>query len=100
MLSFFISSSLLYFVVIADNGESKESKRIRLSVNLFMIIEILINFYYYARHLIIDAEKVQIFDFIFATLVSCLIPVTIKLYASLNSIKASAIALFKLLPSL
>jgi len=33
--------------------------------------------------LIIDSEKVQIFDFIFAVLVSCLIPVTIKLYASL-----------------
>lgn len=92
LISFFISSSLLYFVAIAedkrlDNGKrTKESKRIFLAVNIFMIIEILINFYYYTRHLVIDSEQVQVFDFIFAVLVSCLLPVTIKLYA--NSIRA------------
>lgn len=83
LLSFFISSSLLFFVAIADSEDTKESKRIRLAVNIFMFIEIIINFYYYARHLIIDSEETKIFDFIFAILVSCLIPVTIKLYASL-----------------
>lgn len=84
LLSIFISSSLLYFSVVADNtDESKEGKRIMLAVNIFMWIEILINFYYYARHLIIDAKSVQVFDFIFAVLISCLIPVTIKLYAGI-----------------
>lgn len=83
MLSIFISASLLYFVSIADNEQTKESKRIHLAVNIFMVIEILINFYYYSRHLLLDSEKVQIFDFVFAVLVSCLIPVTIKLYAGL-----------------
>lgn len=82
-ISIFISSSLLFFTAIADNSESKESKRIHLAVNLFMIIEIAINMYYYSRHLLIDSETVQIFDFLFAIVVSCLIPVTIKLYAGL-----------------
>lgn len=82
LMSTFISSSLLYFVAIADNSDTKESKRIHLAVNVFMIIEILINTYYYCRHLIIDAAEIKVFDFIFAILVSCLIPVTIKLYAS------------------
>lgn len=82
LMSTFISSSLLYFVAIADNADTKESKRIHLAVNVFMIIEILINSYYYCRHLIIDAAEIKIFDFVFAILVSCLIPVTIKLYAS------------------
>jgi hypothetical protein len=86
LMSFFISSSLLYFVAIADGQDTKESKRINLAVNLFMIIEIAINFYYYSRHLLIDSAQIQIFDFIFAVVVSCLIPVTIKLYA--NTIKA------------
>lgn len=86
LMSFFISSSLLYFVAIADGEDTKESKRINLAVNLFMIIEIAINFYYYSRHLLIDSAQIQIFDFIFAVVVSCLIPVTIKLYA--NTIKA------------
>lgn len=84
LLSAFISSSLLYFAVIADNtDESKEGKRIMLAVTIFMWIEILINAYYYSRHLIIDAKEIQIFDFIFAILISCLIPVTIKLYAGI-----------------
>lgn len=82
-ISVFVSSSLLFFTAIATNEESKDSKRIHLAVNLFMIIEICINFYYYSRHLIIDAENIQIYDFVFGVLVSCLIPVTIKLYAGL-----------------
>lgn len=86
LISFFISSSLLYFVAIADKNNKSEYKKINLAINIFMVIEILINFYYYSRHLIIDSQEMQIFDFIFATLVSCLLPVTIKLYA--NSIKA------------
>lgn len=93
LISFFISSSLLYFVTIFEdikdeetNKRSKESRRILLAINIFMIIEILINFYYYARHLIIDSPQLQVFDFIFAVLVSCLLPITIKLYA--NSIRA------------
>lgn len=82
-ISVFVSSSLLFFTAIATNEDSKDSKRIHLAVNLFMIIEIFINFYYYSRHLIIDAERIQIYDFVFGVLVSCLIPVTIKLYAGL-----------------
>lgn len=82
LLSTFISSSLLYFVAIADGTESKENKKIMLAVNIFMIIEILINLYYYSRHLLIDSQELQIFDFIFAVLIACLIPVTLKLYAS------------------
>lgn len=88
LISFFISSSLLYFVAIADNSGTKESKKIHLAINIFMVIEILINFYYYTRHLILDAENVQIFDFVFAVLISCLLPVTIKLYA--NTIQAKS----------
>jgi magnesium-transporting ATPase (P-type) len=89
MLSVFISSSLLYFVAIVERPEDDATKRQRkeyrnnmITINIFMFIEIVINFYYYARHLVIDVEKSQIFDFIFAILVACLIPVTIKLYAS------------------
>ena len=87
-LSIFISSSLLFFTAIADNDETnKDYKRIHLAVNLFMIIEILINLYYYASHLIIKTDSIEIFDFIFAILVSCLIPVTIKLYAGIIQAK-------------
>lgn len=88
MLSVFISSSLLYFTAISDNADTKESKRIHFAVTLFTIIEILINIYYYSRHLILERLNTQqelgnyIFDFIFAILISCLIPVTIKLYSS------------------
>lgn len=82
MLSIFISSSLLYFTAIADNDDTKESRKIHLAVTLFTVIEILINIYYYSRHLIIEQTDYQIFDFIFAVLVSCLIPITIKLYSS------------------
>ena len=83
LLSVFISSSLLYFVAIADNTEGKEGKRIHWAINIFAFIEIVINFYYYSRHLIIDSAQMQVFDFVFAILVSCLIPVTIKLYGGL-----------------
>lgn len=87
VLSIFISTSLLYFVSIADKDEDeKEYKRIMRAVNLFMYMEIAMNLYYYCRHLIIDAPKMRIFDFVFGALISVLIPVTIKLYA--NSIKA------------
>ena len=86
MLSIFISSSLLYFTAISDNAETKESRKIHLAVTLFMVIEILINVYYYSRHLLIDRlgdlSTQIVFDFIFAVIISCLIPVTIKLYSS------------------
>lgn len=87
LLSLFISSSLLYFVSIADKDEEeKEYKRIMSAVNLFMVIEILINIYYYARFLLMNDKGVRIVDFLFATMVAVLIPITIKFYA--NSIKA------------
>lgn len=87
-LSIFISSSLLFFTAIADNDETnKDYRRIHLAVNLFMFIEIIINLYYYASHLIIKTDSIEIFDFIFAILVSCLIPVTIKLYAGIIQAK-------------
>lgn len=82
MLSIFISSSLLYFTAISEDSDTKEAKKIHFAVTMFTIIEILINIYYYSRHLLIDQETYQIFDFIFAVLISCLIPVTIKLYSS------------------
>ena len=86
-ISVFISSSLLFFTAIASNDDSKDSRRIHLAVNLFMVIEILINFYYYSRHLLLDNANVQIYDFVFGVLVACLIPVTIKLYAGLIQAK-------------
>jgi magnesium-transporting ATPase (P-type) len=93
LLSIFISSSLLYFVAItdrpsddADRRTKKEYRNNIITINIFMFIEIVINFYYYARHLVIDIEQTKLFDFIFAVMVSCLIPVTIKLYA--NHIRA------------
>ena len=90
-LSIFISSSLLFFTAIADNDEdSPDYRRIHLGVNLFMIIEIIINTYYYATHLIIQLDTISLSDwinFIFALLVSCLIPVTIKLYAGIIKAK-------------
>lgn len=82
ILSIFISSSLLYFTAIADDADTKESKRVHFAVTMFTIIEILINIYYYSRYLLIGQEEPRIFDYIFAILISCLIPVTIKLYSS------------------
>ena len=90
-LSIFISSSLLFFTAIADNDEdSPDYRRIHLGVNLFMLIEIIINTYYYAAHLIIQLDTISLPDwinFIFALLVSCLIPITIKLYAGIIKAK-------------
>ena len=87
ILSIFISSSLLYFVSIADkDDEEQEYKRITRAINMFMVIEIAINLYYYAQHLLIQSTQLRLFDFIFAVVISCLLPITIKLYA--NSIKA------------
>lgn len=86
LIAAFISTSLLYFVAIFEDTATKEAKRIKLSINIFMFIEILINIYYYTRHLIIDSPEMQIFDFMFAVVISSLLPVTIKLYA--NSIRA------------
>ena len=88
LLSVFISSALMYFVSIADKDDEdqKEYKRIMRAVNLFMYIEILINLYYYCNHLIIIAPEIRIFDFVFGSIVSMLIPISIKLFA--NSIKA------------
>lgn len=89
-LSVFISSSLLFFTAIADaESESKEHKRIHFAVNLFMVIEILINSYYYVSHLLIKDSRV--FDSIFALLVSCLIPITIKLYAGVIQVRKWAV---------
>jgi hypothetical protein len=87
-LSIFISSSLLFFTAIADNDEdSPDYRRIHLGVNLFMVIEIIINCYYYASHLLIKTSEPNWVDFVFAILVSCLIPVTIKLYAGIIKAK-------------
>lgn len=87
VLSIFISSSLLYFVSIADkDDEEQEYKRITRAINMFMVIEIAINLYYYAQHLLIQSPQLRVFDFVFAVVISCLLPITIKLYA--NSIKA------------
>lgn len=82
LLSAFISTSLLYYTCVSDNADTEESKRNRKAVNIFAIIEITINLYYYTRHLIIDAKHIQIFDFLFAAVISVLIPLTIKLYAT------------------
>ncbi len=97
-LSIFISSSLLFFTAIAQgkdeygNYESESDKRIHLAVNLFMWIEIIINLYYYAAHLLLTnglfvAKNAHWFDFIFAIIISCMIPVTIKLYAGIIQAK-------------
>ena len=87
-LSIFISSSLLFFTAIADNDKnSPDYRRIHLGVNLFMIIEIIINAYYYAAHLLLKTNEPNYIDFVFAILVSCLIPVTIKLYAGIIKAK-------------
>ena len=97
-LSIFISSSLLFFTAIAQgkdeygNYESESDKRIHLAVNLFMWIEIIINLYYYAAHLLLTngnyvETNAHWFDFIFAIIISCMIPVTIKLYAGIIQAK-------------
>lgn len=90
VLSIFISTSLLYFTSISTDEETKSAKKIRYAVTLFMVIEILINSYYYSRYLLLEkhnnGEGIIVlnnwFDFIFAVLISCMIPVTLKLYSS------------------
>lgn len=91
LISVFISASLLYFVSITpkldDDGiENENVKRILNAVTIFTIIEIIINVYYYTRHLILDANGMyipdRILDFCFSVIVSVLIPWTIKLYSS------------------
>lgn len=87
-LSVFISSSLLFFTAIADNDEYNENySKTHLAVNLFMWIEIIINIYYYSKHLLISVPEPNWFDFIFGGIVSCLIPITIKLYAGIIKAK-------------
>lgn len=86
ILSVFISSSLLYFVAIADKDEKDEYRKVEQSIIVFTIIEIIINIYYYTRHLLLDVWKDNLepnyFDYIFACIIGILIPVTIKMYSS------------------
>lgn len=90
ILSVFISSSLLYFVAIADKeGKRKyddSEEKIEQAIIVFTIIEILINTYYYTRHILLDAWNAGLepnyFDFGFACIIGVLIPWTIKMYSS------------------
>lgn len=86
LLSFFISSSLLYFTAISDtNDKSIAGKRVLNAVTLFMWLEIVINLYYYSKHIIIDTNNFNVnnlFQLAFGVLIACIIPVTIKLYSS------------------
>lgn len=86
ILSVFISSSLLYFVAIADKDEKDEYRKVEQSIIVFTIIEIIINIYYYTRHLLLDVWKDNLepnyFDFVFACIIGILIPITIKMYSS------------------
>ena len=85
ILSIFISSSLLYFVAIADKDEKDEYRKVEQSIIVFTIIEIIINIYYYTRHLLDvwkDNLEPNYFDFVFACIIGILIPITIKMYSS------------------
>jgi hypothetical protein len=89
MLSIFISSSLLFFVAISDDEDSEAARRIHKAIVMFTFVEVVINVYYYARHIMIDPlvlgrqpNLVGYFDFGFAMMISVMIPITIKLYAS------------------
>ena len=86
LLSFFISSSLLYFTAISDtNDKTVSGKRVLNAVTLFMWLEIVINLYYYSKHIIIDTNNYNtnnLFQLGFGVLIACIIPVTIKLYSS------------------
>lgn len=86
LLSFFISSSLLYFTAISDNNDKTPSgKRVLNAVMLFMWLEIVINLYYYSKHIIIDTNNYDLnnlFQLAFGVLIAVIIPVTIKLYSS------------------
>ena len=86
LLSFFISSSLLYFTAISDsNDKSPSGKRVLNAVLLFMWLEIIINLYYYSKHIVIDTtnfDVANLFQLGFGVLIAVIIPVTIKLYSS------------------
>lgn len=92
LISIFISASLLYFVSISpkqdpDGIEVDENvNRILNAITIFTIIEVIINLFYYTKHLLLDENNKyhddKIVDFVFGVLVSCLIPYTIKLYSS------------------
>ena len=93
LLSIFISSSLLYFVSISDDEDSDASRKIHKTITLFTVIEIVINTYYYTRHILIDPLVLNkdphltgYFDLVFALMIAVMIPITIKLYA--GSIRA------------
>ena len=50
-----------------------------------MWLEIVINLYYYSKHIIIDTNNYNtnnLFQLAFGVLIACIIPVTIKLYSS------------------
>lgn len=86
ILSFFISSSLLYFTAISDNNDQTPSgKRVLKAVALFMYLEIIINLYYYSKHIVIETNNYNtdnLFQLAFGILIACIIPITIKLYSS------------------
>lgn len=87
LLSFFISSSLLYFTSISDsNDKSPSGQRVLKAVTLFMWLEIVINLYYYSKHIVIDAisnnQHPDFYQLGFGILIACIIPITIKLYSS------------------
>lgn len=89
ILSIFISGSLLYWVAIADDEDiSKKGiedyKRANIAIWIFTIVEILTNIYYYSRHLILNLIETEyrIFDFVFSILISCLIPISIKMFSA------------------
>lgn len=87
LLSFFISSSLLYFTAISDsNDKSPTGKRVLNAVMLFMWLEIIINLYYYSKHIVIETisknQQPDYYQLGFGILIACIIPITIKLYSS------------------
>lgn len=86
MLSLFISSSLLYFTAISDtNDKTPSGKRVLGAVTLFMWLEIVINLYYYSKHIVIETENYEpanLFQLGFGVLIAVIIPITIKLYSS------------------
>lgn len=87
ILSLFISSSLLYFTAISDsNDKSPAGKRVINAVMLFMWLEIIINLYYYSKHIVIETisknQQPDYYQLGFGVLIACIIPITIKLYSS------------------
>lgn len=92
LIAIFISASLLYFVSIApkrdpDGIEVDENViKILTAITVFTIIEVIINLFYYTKHLLLDENNnyhsEKLIDFVFGAMVSCLIPYTIKLYSS------------------